>query len=293
MAHRISVVGPGALGCLFAQRLNEAGHTVTLVDYRGDRAERIRARGITVHADGEARSAKLKVSDLVPARQDLILVLCKAYRTHSLRLPGNIPVLTLQNGLGNAEKLCDLVGSAQVLAGTTSEACTLVDEGVAQHVADGKTTLGSWTTCDPEPAAGMLRDAGFDVEITTSPGQAIWEKVAISNGINPVTALLNVPNGALLDSKESRQLIRDLVVEASKVAALEGYRFSYSLVERAEEVCRTTAQNISSMAQDVRAGRRTEIEEISGEILRRGEHLLLPCPRTRVMYQLIKTVEQK
>lgn len=293
MALRISVVGPGALGCLFAQRLHRAGNAVTVVDYRDDRAEMLRSRGITVHDSDGTHNGKLKVADAVPARQDLALVLCKAYRTHGLRLPGNTAVLTLQNGLGNAEKLCELVGSAQVLAGTTSEACTVLEPGVVRHVAQGTTSFGAWTTCDPEPAAAALTKAGFNVEITNSPGQSIWEKVAISNGINPVTALLGVPNGNLLKTKESRQLIRDLVVEASKVAALEGYRFSYSLVERAEEVCRDTAENISSMAQDIQAGRRTEIEEISGEILRRGEHLLLPCPRTRVMYQLIKSIEQK
>lgn len=293
MALRISVVGPGALGCLFAQRLQESGNTVTVIDYRDDRAETLRNRGITVHDAEGKHNVKLKVADTVPPRQDLALVLCKAYRTQDLRLPGSMPVLTLQNGLGNAEKLCELVGSAQVLAGTTSEACTLLEQGEVRHVASGTTTFGCWTTCDPEPAAAALRDAGFNVEITNSPGQNIWEKVAISNGINPVTALLGVPNGDLLKTKESRQLIRDLVVEASKVAALEGYRFSYSLVERAEAVCRETAANISSMSQDIQAGRRSEIEEISGEIMRRGEHLLLPCPRTRVMYQLIKSIEQK
>ncbi len=168
------------------------------------------------------------------------------------------------------------MGSANVLAGTTSEACTLLEDGVVRHVAAGGTRFGGWTTCDPEPAAHALRNAGFNVQITDAPGQIVWEKVAISNGINPVTALLGVPNGKLLDRKESRQLIRDLVVEASKVASLEGYRFEYSLVERAEEVCRNTSENTSSMLQDIRTGRRTEIEEISGEILRRGEHLLLP-----------------
>lgn len=290
---KISVLGPGALGCLFAQRLQRADNAVTLIDYRHDRAELLRQRGVTIHENDGIHNGKLKISDSVPQKQDLTIILCKAYRTQGLRLPANTPVLTLQNGLGNAEKLCELVGSGQVLAGTTSEACTLLDDGVVRHVASGTTSFGCWTTCDPEPAAKALGAAGFNVELTNSPGQNIWEKVAISNGINPVTALLGVPNGQLLTKKESRQLIRDLVVEASKVAALEGYRFSHSLVERAEEVCRNTSENISSMLQDIRAGRRTEIEEISGEILRRGEHLLLPCPRTRVMYQLIKSLEQK
>ena len=93
--------------------------------------------------------------------------------------------------------------------------------------------------------------------------------------------------------REARQLIRDLVVEAAKVAATEGYHFSYSLVERAEEVCRETSDNISSMLQDVRAGRQTEIEAITGEILRRGELASLPAPRTRVIWQLLKGLEKR
>ena len=108
-----------------------------------------------------------------------------------------------------------------------------------------------------------------------------------------MTALLDVPNGRLLELREVRQLMRDLVVEATKVAATEGYRFNYSLVERAEDVCRDTAENISSMLQDVRAGKRTEIDAISGEILRRAQYASLPTPRTRVVWQLVKGLEER
>ena len=87
--------------------------------------------------------------------------------------------------------------------------------------------------------------------------------------------------------------MRDLVVETAKVAATEGYKFGYSLVERAEEVCKETADNISSMLQDVRAGKRTEIDAISGEILRRAQLASLPTPRTRVVWQLVKGLEQR
>jgi len=136
-----------------------------------------------------------------------------------------------------------------------------------------------------------LRKAGFDVEATEAPGQLVWEKVAINAAINPITAILNVPNGTILDIREARQLMRDLVVEAAKVASTEGYRFGQSLIEAAEDVCRATASNISSMLQDVRAGKPTEIDAISGEILRRAQLASLPAPRTRVIYQLVRGLE--
>jgi 2-dehydropantoate 2-reductase len=138
-----------------------------------------------------------------------------------------------------------------------------------------------------------LRDAGFNVEPTDAPGQAIWEKVAINAGINPLTAILNVSNGQILDIPEVRQLLRDLVVEAVKVASTEGYRFEHSLVEVAEATCAITSENISSMLQDIRAGKQTEIDAISGEIVRRAQLSALPTPRTRVIWQLVKGLERR
>ena len=290
---KVAVIGPGALGCLFAARLVQGGVKTHLVDYDPKRAERLAKSGITVERQGENLSAQPTVSTKIPAGQDLILVLTKSHSTADLKLPPETPVLTLQNGLGNVEMLCALAGSARVLAGTTAEAATLLGEGHTRHVAPGITRLGSWTSCATNAARDALAAAGFEVAITESPGQLLWEKLAISAAINPLTAILNVSNGQLLHNKETRQLMRDLVVEAVKVAATEGYRFEQSLVEIAEDVCETTSENISSMLQDIRAGKRTEIEAISGEVLRRAQIASLPTPRTRVIYQLVRGLERR
>jgi 2-dehydropantoate 2-reductase len=289
---RICVVGPGAMGCLYAGRLALAGQKVVLVDYRPDRAQRLLKEGISIEEGGRTRQVHLNVTASPCPPCDLAIIMTKAYSCPELTLPDHIPVLCLQNGLGTVEALCAKVGSANVIAGTTTEAATLLAPGAIRHVAPGETTIGSWTSCPVEPAAGALRQAGFTVNVTDSPGQAIWEKTALSAGINPLTALLNVANGQLLQIPEARQLMRDLVVEAAKVATTEGYRFDHSLIERAEQVCADTTENISSMLQDVRNKRRTEIDAISGEIMRRAQAGSLPTPRTRVVYQLIKSLER-
>lgn len=290
---KVAVVGPGAMGCLFAARLARSGIETTLVDYKSERALRLRESGITVETPDETYKASPNIVSSVPEEVDLALILVKSYSTKNLTLHGNYPVLTLQNGLSNIETLCSKVGTSRVVAGVTTQAATMLGEGRVRHVADGVTTIGSWTSCSPQPALEALTMAGFHVESTEAPGQMIWEKVAISACINPLTALLNVPNGALLEIPEVRQLMRDLVVEAVKVAGIEGYRFGYSLIERAEEVCQRTSENISSMLQDIRAGRKSEIDAISGEILRRAQQAALPCPRTRVIYQLVSGLEQR
>lgn len=288
---KVAVIGPGAMGCLFAARLARAGVRTFLVDYRSDRAARLNETGIAVEDEDGVWSAKPELVTSVPAGVNLVIVMTKAYATGRLRFPPDVPILTLQNGLGNVETLCSMVGSARVLVGITSEGSTLLGEGRVRHAGVGATRLGAWTSNDPEPAVNALRKAGFDVEATEAPGQLVWEKVAINAAINPLTAILNVPNGALLEIKEVRQLMRDLVVEAAKVASTEGYRFSQSLVESTEDVCRKTASNISSMLQDIRAGKPTEIDAISGEILRRAQLASLPAPRTRVVYQLVRGLE--
>jgi len=290
---KVAVIGPGAMGCLFAAKLAKSGVQTTLVDYRPDRAANLQKSGITVEEAGGTFTAKPAVSARMPDGQHLVIVLTKAYSLKNLQFRDSYPILTLQNGLGNIETLCSMVGSARVLAGVTCEASTLLSVGHVRHVAPGLTTVGSWTSCSPKVAAEALEKAGFQVEETDAPGQKIWEKVAINAAINPLTALLGVQNGKLLDMREVRQLMRDLVVETAKVAATEGYKFGYSLVERAEEVCRETADNISSMLQDIRAGKRTEIDAISGEILRRAQLASLPTPRTRVVWQLVKGLEQR
>ncbi|NIA16178.1 MAG: 2-dehydropantoate 2-reductase [Nitrospiraceae bacterium] len=290
---QVAVVGPGAMGCLFAARLAQSGVQTTLVDYKPDRAARLQESGITVDTADGSFVAKPTVTTRVPADHDLIIVLTKSYSVDSLQFPAEIPVLALQNGLNAVDALCAQIGSARLLAGVTCEAANLVGEGHTHHSGSGETACGSWTSCPVESAVAVLQKAGFEVVATEAPGQKIWEKAIISAAINPLTALLGVPNGKLVEMREARQLMRDLVVEATKVAATEGYRFDFSLVERAEDVCRQTAENISSMLQDVRARRQTEIEAISGEILRRAQFASLPTPRTRVVWQLVRSLEQR
>ena len=289
---RVAVIGPGAIGCLFACRLENAGIHVTLVDYREDRAARLSNTGIIVSSSSGEIKAKPTVVSHVPEDVDLFVIATKSYNINDLSIPKGIPVLVLQNGLGNTETICSKVGTSNVLAGSTSEAAVLLEEGRVSHTATGRTVLGPWTSCEWASAQRALERAGFSVEYTRAPGQAVWEKAAINAGINPLTALLNVPNGRLIEIPEVRQLMRDLVVEAVKVATTEGYRFPYSLVEKAEEVCKQTAQNTSSMLQDLRRGRQTEIDAISGEIIRRGQLAHLPTPRTHVVWQLVKGLEK-
>jgi 2-dehydropantoate 2-reductase len=288
---RVAIIGPGAMGCLFAVRLARSGIQVTLVDYRPDRARRMKA--IRVKTSDEIIEAACPVVTHVPEAQDLIIVLTKAHATASLTLPAGVSVLTLQNGLGNAETLAAKVGADYVLAGSTYEAATLQEEGLVLQAASGVTTLGPLTSCSTDSTVAALRGAGFTVEITDDIHQTLWRKVLVNAGVNPLTALLDVKNGRLLEIPEANALLEDLVLEAAAVARAEGVPIDYDAPARTRYMCRQTSENLSSMLQDVRARRRTEIDAISGEIVRRGERSGVATPCTRVLWRLIRSLEQR
>jgi 2-dehydropantoate 2-reductase len=289
--NKVAIIGPGALGCLFAARFAQAGIQVSLVDYREDRAAILNEFGITVTAAEGDLHQQITVTTEVPDTADLALVLVKSHATASLNLPMNIPVLTLQNGLGNAEILAE-AGITALMAGTTSEAVTWLDTGCVRHVARGKTVFGAWTPCNTEAPLHLLQSAGFDAMVTDDPAKAIWKKAIINAGINPLAAILNVPNGALLDKQESRDLLHELILESLEVAGVEGYTYHCSIVEETENICEVTRDNICSMLQDIRNHKRTEIDAISGEILRRAYQAGFEAPHTHTIYNLVCALEQ-
>lgn len=289
-----AVIGPGALGCLFAARLAQAGIETTLVDHSRARAARLAKNGVVVESEHGALAERPHVTLSVPSGQDLVLVLTKSHATTSLDIPSGQPVLTLQNGLGNAEALAARIGAEFVLAGSTSEAATLLDVGRVRHAAEGAVLFGAWTTCPTGRAALLLRQAAFEVTITETPTTVLWEKAVVSAAINPLTALLDTPNGYLIECEDARVLLKDLAIEATKVANGEGHALDEdAMAAQTEAVCSQTATNISSMLQDVRTKRPTEIEAITGEILRRAGAMPLPLPYSETVYRLIKALEHQ
>lgn len=289
---RVAIIGPGALGCLFAGRFFLSGVDTWLLDYNANRASLLETQGIIIEEGGVSTTAHPHVVALQPPNPDLILVLTKSYSTAHLRLPPEVPVLTLQNGLGNAEILAKHCGSRRILAGSTSEAATLMAPGQVRYAARGKTTFGAWDGCATLKALDLLSKAGFKATITENVAETLWWKAVISAAINPLTAVLNVPNGTLLEIPESRAILRGLAEEAVTVARIEGHPFGRNMAETVEHICATTRENISSMLQDIRNGKQTEIEAISGEILRRAATGGLSLPRTQVIYRLVRALER-
>jgi 2-dehydropantoate 2-reductase len=203
-------------------------------------------------------------------------------------------VLTLQNGLGNADIIARYVGAERVLAGTTAQGATLLGPGQIRHAGSGQTLLGMWGGGDPAHAqavAEYISDCGITTETVDTIERVIWKKLIVNVGINAVTALTGIRNGQLLDLETTRKMCEAAVHEAAVVAKALGVDIGANPAKQVFQVARTTAPNRSSMGQDVDNKRRTEIEAINGAVVREAEKLRIQVPVNRTLTALIKTLE--
>jgi 2-dehydropantoate 2-reductase len=200
--------------------------------------------------------------------------------------------LTLQNGFGNVETLQGMLGSHRVALGVTTTGARVLEPGYVQHTGEGKVSLG--THSNLAGFGELLQNAGFQVELIADPQSLLWGKLVINSAINPLTALLRVPNGELLARPSARELMQEAATEAALVAAAKGIRLPYDDPEEAvEDVARNTASNISSMLQDVLRGTTTEIDAINGAIIRESEKIGLLAPVNRILWRLVRGLDHQ
>lgn len=298
----IAVLGAGAIGSVFAGTLSSE-HTVTLVGHDTDHLRAIQAEGLTItDPDGVTSSSAVTATTdhSTVTGADVLLVAVKSYDTRSAMADvadfvRDVPVLTLQNGLGNVETISEFVRSEQVLGGTTTNGAYVVEPGHVNHTGWGQTAIGRmWGPTDPlvEDLADTFRSVGFETSVESAIERAIWEKVVINVGINPTTALARVPNGHLDRTPPGEQLLESAVREAERVAVAEGIEFSTDMVDRTRSVARDTSSNRSSMLQDIESGSKTEIEALNGAIVDRAATHGIEVPVNQTLTDLVRLLER-
>jgi 2-dehydropantoate 2-reductase len=289
----ILVFGAGSLGSLLGGLLARE-HDVTLLG-REPHVSAVREAGLRIRGAVSATVHPTAVTEVDAASApDVALLTVKSFDTaEAARVLTRVDpetVLSLQNGLGNEATLAGQL-SAPVLAGTTTYGARLEDPGVVACTGLGGVTLGPHGDAPPETAeqvGGAFRQAGFETDVVADPRPHLWEKLAVNAGINPVTALARVENGALVDGPAAG-VATAAATETAAVAREHGVDLP---VERAREAVRevaeTTAQNRSSMLVDVERGRRTEIDAINGVVVDRADQ---PVPVNETLAGLIRAWE--
>lgn len=301
----ITIIGAGAMGGLFAARLAAAGEQVAVVDVWAEHIACINEKGLTLHEMDHSKlvawpQALRQPEDAPPP--DLVIIFVKSTMTRKAAesarrvLGPETRVLTLQNGMGNAETIADVVGSTRVIAGTTAQGATLLGPGRIRHGGEGKTHIGCLDGGVDDfcrEVAVIFSRAGLPTMADADASSMIWGKLIINVGINALTALLKLRNGQLAESEATRELVAMAVEEAVTVAAAAGIVLPYeSPVRKVLEVATATGANHSSMLQDILHERKTEIETINGAIVREGERLGLATPVNKMLTLLIGCLER-
>lgn len=300
---KIVIVGPGAIGSLFAAFLAKSKEEVWLLDKNKERAALLGQQGIIV--EGVSGNWQQKVPITADVGQingaDLVIICVKSYDTKEAAknikpLLGNATyALTLQNGVGNVEILAEIIGEEKVIGGVTNEGATLIDAGRVTHAGRGETVVG---LADGKIPASMreirevFNKAGFETRISRDIKSLLWSKLITNVGINALTAITRMNNGRLTDFEGTRKILREAVTEAVKVAKRKRIKLIYDdPLAKVEAVCEATAGNVSSMLQDVLRKKRTEIDFINGVIVRQAQELGVPAPVNSFLVGLIKTIE--
>ena len=295
----ILIVGTGALASLFAARLAQAGCDVVMLGTWKEGLDAIRENGIRlIDTHGNEDQFKVRATadpdDCLGTKHALVLV--KAWQTKRAaeQLSGCLGVeglaVTLQNGLGNRETLISSLGVNRVAIGVTTTGATLLGPGLVKAGGEGPISIERNPALGPLEAA--LTSANFNVQLVDDALSLIWGKLVINSAINPLTALLRVKNGELLERPAARAMMGQLARETAQVAAAENILLPFQdPVGAAEDVARKTAANQSSMLQDVLRGATTEIDAICGAVVKAAEKHKLTAPANWACWQLINALK--
>jgi 2-dehydropantoate 2-reductase len=295
----ILIVGTGALATLFAGRLAAAGASVTLLGTWEKAIDALNRDGARLtQPDGSVLQFRVRATcDPSECKNiDLALVLVKAWQTGRAAqqlaqcLPESGLAVTLQNGLGNREILIEYLGPERVALGVTTMGATLLEPGLVRMGGEGAISL------EAHPLSGDVRaffqSAGVRAEIVPDVNALVWGKLVVNAAINPLTALLGVSNGVLLERPAARLLLAALARETAAVSSAQGINLPFAdPVAQVEDVARRTAANRSSMLQDVGRGARTEIDAICGAVVHIGVSCGVLTPVNWAMWQMVSALQ--
>jgi 2-dehydropantoate 2-reductase len=298
----VLIVGAGALGKCIAAQLALSGMRVHVLVRREEQRRAICEKGIRVSREGRLYTAQVDAhTGIEDLRPDWVILTVKSYQTKEAA--GKIaslspipPVLSMQNGLGNDRVLAEYFSRERILLGVCTHGATSLSDTEVAWNGVGEILIGSPFLPSGSPLleslAELLSAAGLRARSTPEIEREIWRKAIVNCAINPLTAIARLKNGELLEREEMLRLMRDVVEEAAAVAGAVGVEVGdvWSLVL---EVCRNTAENRSSMLQDLLAGRPTEIESLNGQIVQWAEEKGYSVSVNRTLARLVRALSQK
>jgi len=301
---KIVIVGPGAIGSFFYWHLYKKTKNLVVLDKNQKRAALLQKKQLTLLSGAKKETIPFAVTQdtAVLTDADLIIICVKSYDT--LAVANTIKplcgkhtwVLSVQNGFGNLEILAEVLGEERVLGAVTYTTSVSIEPGFICLESTGQTIIGKKGKKLPSVLRKIrtqFNAAGMSTSIAKDFDSVLWSKLLINCVINPLTAILQLKNGDLLQYKESQTLMHMAASEAERIAKKKRIKLLYDDVHtKIETVCKATFDHSSLMLCDVVRFRRTEIEALNGALYKMGQNSKIPTPVNFMLYKLVKTIEQ-
>lgn len=287
---KIAVVGAGAVGCYFGGLLARAGHDVTLVG-RAKHVEAIRRDGLRFEKGGVVEMIRAGASTEVDAAREaeLILVSVKTLDTEATgaALAGfNKTVISLQNGVDNAEKLC--ASGLDAHPCVVYVGCSMAGPGHVFHTGRGDLAVGPALRAH----AAMFETAGIPCRVTERIDTELWRKLILNCAYNALSALTQCRYGRIAEFDGTRRILIGAVEETIAVANAIGITFDEDMVAASIALAGPLNATVSSTAQDIALGRKTEIDSLNGYVARRGREAGVATPFNETLRALVKLREE-
>lgn len=294
---KIAVVGAGAVGCYYGGLLAQSGHHVMLIG-RPAHVNAICANGLVLERESGKEYIRLDAStdpDAVKGA-DLILVCVKSADTGDVavqiapHVSPSAQILSLQNSVGNAQILRDVVG-CPVIAAAVYVGTEMAGPGHVRHHGQGSLMIGNGQ--ESKTLGALFEAAGIPTKVSEDIEAVLWAKLTVNCAYNALSAITDQPYGKLTAQAEVRELITNIVAECEAVARACGVKVFDGQLQRVMAVGDSMAGQFSSTAQDLRRGRPTEIDYLNGHIVRQGAANEIPTPINQALLAMVKVMEAK
>jgi 2-dehydropantoate 2-reductase len=293
---QVAVIGAGAVGCYYGGLLLRAGHDVTFVG-RPVHVDAINANGLLL--DLKTFKGHLPAKAAIDATSldspDLVLVCVKSADTEQAgralagRLRPDTSVLSLQNGVDNAQRLSAVIGHA-VIPAVVYVGSEMAGPGHIRHHGGGDLAIGR--SLASEALAQVLEAAGVHTTISDDIEVTLWSKLVINCAFNALSAVADISYGPMLEVEGAKDVVTRAVQEGIAVARASGVSLPDDLLASILNIPNMMPRQKSSTAQDVARGKPSEIDFLNGHVVRKGAELGIPTPTNHALQVMVKLAER-